>query len=184
MRHATWISTPWGEAKQRYISYEQINAAYNQARVGLCLSRVEGCMCVGIQYLLAGLPVVTTRNVGGRDEFFDPAYVRWVDDDPEAVADAVAELVALNLDPDMIRQAALDKMKHHRSRLQAWIQHVIQAEGGELGKWGGDWPQDLSNKLREPLVRAADVIAAINHEPSKSAPSDGPSRLCTEAWPD
>jgi hypothetical protein len=116
-------------------------------------------MYASIQYLLAGLPVVTTASIGGRDEFFDPAYVRWVPDDQEAVAHAVDELVELELDPQMIREATLAKVGKHRARLQAWIQDAILSAGGEVGRWGGAWPEGLPNKLHEPQARAADVIA-------------------------
>jgi glycosyltransferase involved in cell wall biosynthesis len=169
--HATWISKPWGSDNKRWLSWEEVNAAYNQARVGLCLSRVEGSMAASIQYLLAGLPVVTTANLGGRDEFFDPAYVRWVDDRPEAVAGAVDELVSLDLDPQMIRETTLAKMKQHRDRLQAWIREAILTEGGKLGRWEGDWPAGLANKLREPKVRADKVIAEIKAGGSASTAS-------------
>ncbi len=162
VRHATWLSSPWGLTKRRWLSHDQVNAAYNQARVGLCLSRVEGVMFASIQYLLAGLPVVTTRNLGGRDEFFDASHVRWVDDDPKAVAAAVDDLVRLDLDPQVIRDHALARMSEHRARFQAWIQSVILADGGTLGRWGGGWPSGLPNKLREPKRRWDDIVAEIN----------------------
>jgi hypothetical protein len=160
VEHATWIRCPWGPKSKR-LSVEEVNAAYNRARVGLCLSSAEGAMWASIQYLLAGLPVVTTRNLGGRDEFFDPAYTRWVDDDPEAVADAVAELIKLDLDPWMIREATLTKVAAHRSRMLARMRHLIEAEGGDLGRWGGDWPKGLPNKLLK-FSSPAEVIAEIN----------------------
>jgi hypothetical protein len=162
VRHATWLSSPWGLTRPKWLSHDQVNAAYNQARVGLCLSRVEGVMFASIQYLLAGLPVVTTRNLGGRDEFFSASHVRWVDDDPEAVASAVDGLAALNLDPQVIRDDTLARMGEHRGRMQAWIQSVILADGGELGRWGGGWPTGLPNKLREPKRRGDDIVAEIN----------------------
>ncbi len=161
VRHATWIRRPWTD-KSEWLSLEEVNAAYNRARVGLCLSSVEGPMYASIQYLLAGLPVVTTRNLGGRDEFLDPAYTRWVDDGPDAVADAVAELIELDLDPWMIREATLSKVAAHRSRMQEWMCDLIESEGGDLGRWGGEWPKGLRNKLIEPVSSAADVIAEIN----------------------
>ena len=182
--HATWISQPWGSGNKRFLSWEEINAAYNQARVGLCLSRAEGVMCASIQYLLAGLPVVTTANVGGRDEFFDSAYVRWAEDRPETVAAAVDELVGLDLDPQMIREATLAKMKQHRDRLQAWIREAILTEGGKLGRWEGDWPAGLLNKLREPMQRASKVIAEINAGGSMSAislPAAAPAHRVSQA---
>jgi len=169
LQHATWLSQPWGSARSRWLTYQKINAALNEARVGLCLSRIEGVMAASIQYLLAGLPVVTTRNIGGRDEFFDPAFVRWVEDDPRAVADAVDELVALDLDPQVIREATLQKVAQHRERLQRWVRNVILAEGGELGRWAGPWPGGLPNKLREPEARVEDVLAEIVSDPASSS---------------
>jgi glycosyltransferase involved in cell wall biosynthesis len=166
VKHAAWISRPWGSTNKRWLSWEEINAAYNQARVGLCLSRVEGTMHASAQYLMAGLPVVTTPNLGGRDEFFDPAYVRWVPDDPRAVASAVDDLAALELDPQTIRRATLAKVEEHRARFHVWIRQAILAEGRELGRWAGRWPAGLPNKLREPLARAADVVAEIDQAQS------------------
>ena len=162
VRHATWLSSPWGVNRPRWLSHAQVNSAYHQARVGLCLSRVEGVMFASIQYLLAGLPVVTTRNLGGRDQFFSAPHVRWVYDDPKAVASAVDDLVMRNLDPQVIRDDTLARMGEHRARLQAWLKSVILADGGTLGRWGGGWPTGLPHKLREPKRRGADIVAEIN----------------------
>jgi hypothetical protein len=156
LAHATWLKKPWVE--NRWLPVQEVNAAYNRARVGLCLSEVEGSMWASIQYLLAGLPVVTTRNLGGRDEFFSPLSTRWVDDDPVDVARAVAELVALDIDPALIRAEALAKIGEHRRRFLEWIRSVIEKEGGEPGRWAGEWPQGLPSKLREPKVQVDDVI--------------------------
>lgn len=161
VRHATWLASPRSPIKPRWLSRDELNAAYNQARVGLCLSQTEGVMFASLQYLLAGLPVVTTRNLGGRDEFFNADHVRWVDDDPLAVARAVGELIALDLDPQAIRDAALVKVGEHRRRMQTWLQEAIQRDGCELGRWAGDWPEGLPNKLREPVAQVADVLAEL-----------------------
>jgi glycosyltransferase involved in cell wall biosynthesis len=174
--HATWISKPWGSMNTRWISYAEIDAAYNQARVGLCLSRAEGHMSASVQYLLAGLPVVTTASIGGRDEFFDPAYVRWVPAVPSAVASAVDDLVALELDPQMIRRATLAKMKEHRARLHAWIRRAILADGGDPGRWAGRWPDGLPNKLREPPAATADIVAEIGRARSSARTARGVPR--------
>ena len=72
-------------------------------RVGLCLSAVEGSMRAAMEYLLSGLPIVSTRSIGGRDRYFLGGYCRIVDDDPSAVAQAVRELVGRKLDRRRIR---------------------------------------------------------------------------------
>ncbi|HEY9773786.1 MAG TPA: hypothetical protein V6C81_08250 [Planktothrix sp.] len=167
LEHATWLTSPWMD-NPPYLSCAQVNEAYNKSRVGLCLSRVEGAMFSSVQYLLAGLPVVTTRNTGGRDEFFDQETVRWVDDDPCAVSQAVAELASLSLPPSSIRQKALEKIAVHRQRMLEFMQKTISDEDGQIGRWHS-WPQDLPNKLMEPVAEIRDVLRAIKeHSQGKS----------------
>ena len=47
----------------------EVNRHLNRAAVGLCLSKTEGAMFASTEYLLAGLPVVTTPSHGGRDVY-------------------------------------------------------------------------------------------------------------------
>jgi glycosyltransferase involved in cell wall biosynthesis len=82
-------------------------------------------MFASIEYLLCGLPVVTTRSIGGRDVFFDPAYVEWVEDDPEAVAQGVRNLIARAPEPEFIRARTLARMEEHRQRLRTFLKEVI-----------------------------------------------------------
>ena len=185
VRHATWISRPWGSTHKRWLSWEEINAAYHQARVGLCLSRVEGHMAASLQYLMAGLPVVTTPNLGGRMRPFDPRYVRWAPDDPGAVASAVDDLAALELDPQTIRRATLAKVKEHRARLHAWIQQAILAEGGDLGRWA----RRVARRTSQQVARAArpssgrcrrDRPRALDGTTAEGAPAMRPSKERTD----
>jgi hypothetical protein len=53
----------------RALSPEEVNVCLNSSRVGLCLSAVEGTMYASIQYLLCGLPVVSTPSKGGATSF-------------------------------------------------------------------------------------------------------------------
>lgn len=118
-------------------------------------------MKASVQHLLAGLPVVTTRNLGGRDVLFDKSYVRWVDDDPGAVAEAVDELVRLDLDPNAVRRAVLSKMAAHRERFAQWVCRTIEDEGGEPGRWRHGWPTGLPNRL-EVLTQSDEVLRAVS----------------------
>ncbi|NJK93347.1 MAG: glycosyltransferase [Blastochloris sp.] len=115
----------------RYLSEEEVSRAHLQCRVGLCLSAEEGGMMASIQYLLAGLPVVTTPSMGGRDVFFDPDYVLTVEASPEAVASGVQEMIRRNLDSEWIRQRSLEKMKVHQKRLLNMLRRLSAVEYGE-----------------------------------------------------
>lgn len=50
-------------------------------------------MFASMEYLLCGLPIVSTPSIGGRDVFFDKDYVEIVEPDPHAVKEAVIEMV-------------------------------------------------------------------------------------------
>ncbi len=103
-------------------------------------------MYASAQYLLAGLPVVTTHNIGGRDVFFHPEHVRWVDDDPDCVAAAVRDLVANPPDPQEVRSRVLETMAEHRTRLVALLNDIYRVEQC-AESWADGWPAWLPNKL-------------------------------------
>jgi hypothetical protein len=65
---ATWLNGPFSR-DQRMLDAKEIAVHLNRSQVGLMLSEIEGINYASIQYLLCGLPVVTTRNRGGRDAF-------------------------------------------------------------------------------------------------------------------
>jgi len=143
-QHAVWLNDPLDNSSS-WLSDVEINHLLNQAKVGLCLSAVEGAMYASAQYLLAGLPVVTTKNKGGRDELLDPAYTRWVEDDPSAVAAAVDELAGLNLDPHTIRRETLKKFSIHRNVFTDLMNGITRETTG--GPWATQWPANLPNRL-------------------------------------
>lgn len=98
-----------------------VNSVLAKSRVGLCLSAEEGAMQASIEYLMAGLPVVSTPNIGGRDMFSDPEFWLTVPDTPEAIRDGVSELAARNVPPDLIRARTLERVYEHRARLRSIV---------------------------------------------------------------
>ena len=131
----------------------------NRARVGLCLSRTESAMRASIEYLLCGLPVVSTRSLGGREHYFDPAHTRIVDDDPDAIAAAVAALAAARLDPQEIRRTALIRMRHDRTAFVAFVQELIDAAGGRMD-FGAHFPPLMPDLFpSSPIAALAAEIA-------------------------
>ena len=107
----------------------QVAAGINRARVGLCLSEEEGAMIASMEYLLCGVPVVTTVNRGGRDHFFDPSFCTTVAPDPPAVARTVADLVRLAPSPETIRATVLEKVRHERRKLHDLLLGIFETEG-------------------------------------------------------
>ncbi|NOJ99365.1 glycosyltransferase, partial [Corallococcus coralloides] len=89
------------------LPHTTVNQAMAKAHVGLCLSKLEGAMYASIEYLLAGLPVVSTSSKGGRDVFFHPDTTLIVNDDPHAVQEGVAAMKARAIPPDYVRATTL-----------------------------------------------------------------------------
>jgi len=140
---ATWFNKP---IPGEFIPEREMYKYLNQARVGLCLSRAEGAMYASIEYLLCGLPVVSTRSEGGRDVFFDEEYVKIVDATPDAVKEGVEEMIKRSIPPDYIRRKTLEKMKAHRERFIALIQDIYDREG--INKdFRKEWEQVFVNKM-------------------------------------
>ena len=105
LKHAEW--TP-------HVNASQVPVEIAKAHCGLCLSQNEGAMFVSIEYLLCGVPIVNTVNIGGRDVMFPDFAVKTVPDDPDAIAAAVREFVENAPPPEKIRAAALEIMNAHR----------------------------------------------------------------------
>ena len=128
----------------------KVNQALNQCRVGLCLSAEEGAMYASIQYLLAGLPIVTTPSLGGRDEFFDDEITITVEPTPGAVGAGVEEMIKRNVLPHFIRQKTLAKIKQHRGYFISLIQNIYEQEGINRD-FSKEWENIFFNKLLRNL---------------------------------
>lgn len=105
------------------------------ARVGLMLSEEEGSCYASLEYLLCGLPVVSTPSRGGRDVFYNENNSIICDDTPEAVAEAVREASAKlrsgKFSSRDIHLNALSQLRKYRSDLLAGINKKLQALGAE-----------------------------------------------------
>ena len=78
-------------------------------------------MFASMEYLLAGLPVVSTLNIGGRDMFSDPEFWLTVADTKDSIRDAVAEMAKRHVSPARIRARTLERVHEHRARLRSAV---------------------------------------------------------------
>jgi len=120
------------EDPQRYIAPAEIAKLLNRAQVGLCLSAKEGAMYAAAEYLLCGLPVVSTVSEGGRDEWFDSSYVRIVPDDDQAITAATEDLIQQAIDPHFIRQKTIERMIEQRQIFISLLQTIFNAHTAGL----------------------------------------------------
>lgn len=134
------------DGPKKVLNEREVNELLNQSRVGLCLSACEGTMYAAVEYLLCGLPVVSTASLGGRDTWLDPRFTRTVADDPTQIAAAVQDLIDQNLCPHMIRSETLLRMGEHRQRLVELGQQIYAAH-----QTGRDFARDFYSVLTHKL---------------------------------
>jgi glycosyltransferase involved in cell wall biosynthesis len=145
LRHARWI----------YDSTDaEVSEAINSCHVGLCLSAAEGGMYASMEYLLCGLPIVTTPSVGGRDVFFDDEYVLTVEPDPRAVREGVAEMIGRRLDPERIRSSTLQRIEAHRCTFAGTVNRILMSCGRTPDfRWGDRFTHKMWRSQDFSLVR-------------------------------
>ncbi len=120
----------WGRNVPGSLIYRDINRAHT----GLCLSALEGAMFVSVEYLLCGLPVINTDNVGGRDLTIPPFAMKRVPADADAVAEAAREWKAAPPPPQEIRQATLELFTPHRLKFHELLSAVFDEAGRSPAK--------------------------------------------------
>ena len=118
LRHAEFNKT--------WVDHTGKNRLFNQSRVGLALSKVEGPMLANLEYMLSGLPVVSTKSMGGRDEYYDPEYCLIVDANPAAVRAGVEEMAARQIDPHYIRHKTIEKLQRDRERYVDFVSEYVR----------------------------------------------------------
>jgi hypothetical protein len=122
-----------GGGKYRIFGIAEMVRLLGHAQVGLCLSSIEGCMRASMEYLLCGLPVVSTRSIGGRDRYFLGGYCRQVEDDADAVAGAVRELRGLGLDRRRIREHVAELLAFDRYNFLTNVNKLAKTVLGQEG---------------------------------------------------
>ena len=95
-----------------------------KASCGLALSAIEGAMFSCGEYTLCGIPVVNTRNLGGRDTLLPEFAVKFADDTPESVAETVEYWVNNPIPPQEIRQGFLAKALPQKQVVQELVNSI------------------------------------------------------------
>jgi glycosyltransferase involved in cell wall biosynthesis len=143
---------------------EEISARLGLAHVGVILSREEGACYASAEYLLTGLPLVSTPSRGGRDIFFDNEYVEIVADEPGAVARGVRRLIERNMPAERVREGTLRKMQPHRETFVRLLQSIYDKEGvrfdvranweslytDKMIRYARRWPDDFLADIGTP----------------------------------
>jgi glycosyltransferase involved in cell wall biosynthesis len=150
MRDLAYCNYRQASGVLKHLDVEHVRRILVQSWCGLALSAEEGAMYASAEYLLAGLPVVTTRSRGGRDMFFRPDYVTTVDDSPEAVAAAVLDFKQRKLDPVVIRNRTIALFREHRRQMVARLSEIAQTDLFPLAD-ASIWLPQFKHQMRTRL---------------------------------
>lgn len=132
----------------RRLSPAEVATVVSASRCGLILSAKEGQNNASTEYLLCGIPVISTPSIGGRDAFFDPAHSDIVEPDARAIEDAVERCQADPPDPVRVRESVMIKIRAHRRRFLGWLSAVSDRD--LLAQADEDaWIPRFTNKLKK-----------------------------------
>ena len=95
-----------------------------KAACGLALSAIEGAMFSCGEYSLCGVPVVNTKNLGGRDTLLPAMAVRYAEDTADSVAENVEYYVNNPVEPQEIRKAFLDLALPQKALVQELVNSI------------------------------------------------------------
>ena len=129
--HAFCPQLQHAEFNKKFLPPSELCKKINQSYAGLCLSAEEGIMRAAIEYLLCGIPVVSTPSKGGRDQFFNEKNSIIVPTESEAVAQAVRRWKESPPDPQAIREQTLNQLSQGRLEFCTYVARLIESEGGE-----------------------------------------------------
>lgn len=91
---------------------------------GLALSAVEGAMFSCGEYSLCGVPVVNTKNLGGRDTLLPDFAVRYAEENAESVAENVEYWVKNPIEAKEIRAGFLKLALPQKALVQDLINSI------------------------------------------------------------
>jgi glycosyltransferase involved in cell wall biosynthesis len=128
--HAEYPMLQHADYNRDWVGPAEKGALYNRAEVGLCLSKEEGAMLASLEYMLSGLPVVSTPSLGGRDTYYDPAFTLIVEPEAKQVREAVEEMKNRHIDRTQIRAKTIAHMRRDRERFTQFICDYVGKDSG------------------------------------------------------
>ena len=132
---------------EKPLTPEDVCEKINQSNCGLILSKLEGACFSSSEYLLCGIPVVSTKCKGGRDFWYNSYNSIVVDADEDSVANAVLHFKNSPLNPEKIRSDHIALSLQQRNIFITHLQSLFEQNG--IGLSAGEYFRDnYIHKLR------------------------------------
>ena len=111
------------------LTSEDVCKKINQSRCGLLLSEIEGACFSSSEYLLCGVPVVSTKSKGGRDYWYDSYNSIVIDPEEDKVLEAVKYFKNANIEPTRIRNTHIELSEKQRRQFIHHLQGLFTRKG-------------------------------------------------------
>jgi glycosyltransferase involved in cell wall biosynthesis len=114
---------------EKYMSLEKVVEIYNQSYCGGIFSASEGACYSSSEYLLCGIPVISTIGRGGRDTWYTHDNSIIVNPDEQDVKSAVDRYIELHksgkIDRDAIRNHHIELQNQMRNNFNKKVQEIF-----------------------------------------------------------
>lgn len=108
------------------LSPDEVCNKINESHTGLILSSQEGACFASSEYLLCGIPVVSTVSTGGRDVWYDSYNSYICEDDPLDVAEGVQHFLDNPRDPRVIRRRYIELSHLYRQKFTLLLANLFE----------------------------------------------------------
>ena len=107
------------------LSPDEVCDRINMSCSGLILSEKEGACFASSEYLLCGVPVVSTISEGGRDIWYNEYNSKIVEPCPIQIAEAVEFFKSHTPDPNKIRRMHIEQATEFRFRFSLLVRTIL-----------------------------------------------------------
>lgn len=118
-----------------------------ESRVGLILSEAEGACYSSSEYLLAGIPVVSTPSYGGRDIWYNEYNSMIADSNPGSVSKCVKAMITKAPCPATIRSLHITQSDAMRKQFIGMHKEVCGIHGEENFDADAYFKKNYTHKL-------------------------------------
>lgn len=131
----------------KQLTPEEVYFKISQSHCGLCLSQIEGACYSSSEYLLCGIPVVSTVSKGGRDVWYNDYNSIICEDTEQSVANAVEQFVGYTRDANIIRNMHITQSLTYRKRFISILQDLFKRKDIKVDAYTY-FKQHFFNKMR------------------------------------
>jgi len=150
---------------EKFLSKKEISEICGESKCGVILSKEEGACFASSEYLLSGLPVVSTSSRGGRDLWYSKNNCIYVEANNESVKEGVKRVSMQRWDPELIRDLHILQSHSYRRRFHQKLKAILD-ERGEVQEPSLSLPEGGVNWYCNPGSNCIPNIAEVLHQVS------------------